>query len=998
MMSPDGFEPLPPQQFWELVAQKKSETSSLEERLLIAQAEGLSANLRRQLAFVGPEAIFEFQALGVKRYANDAYDRSKAAHARNADEAVALCADADQWLAHGIYLMPARLRAGVETRHASPGRWYDIPKSHGTTDSDVEARLILAVDFDVKRPSATSATEEEMQRSVRVAGNAWNYLAHHLGESSLAYLHSGNGRQIHIALDAIPADDVSKNALAGLLTGLAHLFNTAEVSVDEKLFDAKRILPACGTLKKKGTGDSAERPHRRTAIVTPENPTRVPLEKIIELARTLWDAADANGRTAIESSFGIRPRSTTNVLTAPRNPGSPFDIVNAVDPQTVVEWLGLYNAGGEIVCPGCGETSGVAVLNRGLKCHHNRCKDRGRNGFRSNVDLVAEVHRVAPREAVSEISDRFNLNLPAPSPPAPEKSYSEEWLPPLGERLADSVIRAERRANGVETPVPLPWDLLNPHFGGGLWPGLHVICSTTGSGKTALVLQVCKHSAEQDVPVAYVGLEMDDLQFDLRVVAEHAKAKWSDLYTGQADEKTLAYARGAALEIIQKNLPLHPINRNPMSWPASKIRLLATAMREKYPEQNGPGSRPLLIVLDYLQIVGPEESEDGKYKTLDLRERIGRAAYALREAATSFNISILIVASIARDKYGLWPMMLSAELQGSFNGKEIVDRRITSPDALVGLGKESGEIEYSADSVSVLSRVPGTFVEGVGDSVVFATAKGRATGARWSPMHFTGYRYEPSRDGGSSVMTEIEKTSRVKEQKKLQKEEERRQEEEATTQKKNATLSAREQQRARDRDVCLRIITQTPGIGTRDLRTRMTDELGGCSRERTEEAVFYCEKNSYIKVDRINPKALRHYPSTDREMCVMGDQKSPRTPLVGAPHAPHGGVANSESATRATRDLSHGKDNGERVAEASATRATPAQNGKDATELHEKRAKARGWGSERTASPGELARAKDDWKTLQKVAMDGDDPRAWATEQGWDKDRIRFAETCGGPT
>ena len=86
-----------------------------------------------------------------------------------------------------------------------------------------------------------------MQRSVRVAQSAWSYLAHHLGESSLAYLHSGNGRQIHIALDAIPVTDQSKSACAGLLVGLAHLFNTPEVSVDEKLFDAKRILPACGT-------------------------------------------------------------------------------------------------------------------------------------------------------------------------------------------------------------------------------------------------------------------------------------------------------------------------------------------------------------------------------------------------------------------------------------------------------------------------------------------------------------------------------------------------------------------------------------------------------------------------------------------------------------------------------------------------------------------------------------------------------------------------------
>lgn len=458
-----GSEKISRTEFWKLVVHERRSAEAevlpidgtLEERLRLAQNQGLAPNLRRQLAFVGPnEHVFEFQALGVKRYPSDTFDRSKAAHARGPEEAVAICNEADGWLAHGIYLMPARLRPGVESRHASPGRWFDIPKGGGTTDSDVEARIILAVDFDVLRPSGISATEEEMQRSVRVAQNAWSYLAHHLGESSLAYLHSGNGRQIHVALDSIAVNDQSKSALSGLLAGLAHLFNTPEVVVDEKLYDAKRILPACGTMKKKGAAGVAERPHRRTAIVAPENPTRVPLDKLVELARHIWEGADQDGRSAIESAFGIRPRSTSNVLAAPRNPGSPFDIAKAVDPQRVAEWLGLYNARGDVVCPGCGETSGVAVLNKGLKCHHNRCKDRGLRGFRNNVELVAEVHRITAKEAVVEIGERFGLDLrfrsdpqqppPVAAQPAPTQQQQQQPTP-------------EQPATAAPAPAPAPF-------------------------------------------------------------------------------------------------------------------------------------------------------------------------------------------------------------------------------------------------------------------------------------------------------------------------------------------------------------------------------------------------------------------------------------------------------------------------------------------------------------------------------------------------------------
>lgn len=1033
------------------------DAGSLEERLAAAQAQGLAANLRRQLAFVGSaERVFEFQALGVRRYANDSFDKSRAAHARSLDDAVALCADADNWIAHGIYVLPARLRPGVETRHVAPGRWYDVPKGGGTTDSDVEARLVLAVDFDVKRSSAISATEEEVQRSVRVAQSAWSYLAHHLGESSLAYLHSGNGRQIHVALDAIPATDSARRAVSGLLAGLAHLFNTPEVSVDEKLSDAKRILPACGTVKKKGAPGVDERPHRRTAIVTPESPTRVPLQKLTELANTIWESATAEGRAAIEKAAGVKlqPPPPSVVSAIQPNPESPFAQANEVDPQAVAEWLGLYNARGEVVCPGCGETEGVSVINHGLKCFHNRCQDKGRDGFRTNVDLVMEVYRLtASKDAVIAISERFGLNLvvgrpthsqvtaqatTTTTPPATQDEL-DTWAPSIGEHLKTSVARAVRRAVGIEKPVPLPWPELKEHFGGGLWPGVHVLCSGTGVGKTAAVLQVCMHAAaESDVPTAYVGLEMDDLQFDLRIVGERAKLRWSDLYTGQSNQDALKHAATVAVELAdrEKKIPLHPVNRNPMAWPASSVQRLAAALRQKYPEDppsdtmnsGGPGSRPILIVLDYLQIIGPEEGEDGKYKTLDLRERIGRAAYALREVATKHNIAILVVASVARDKYGLWPMVMNAELQWDYDGSKIVNRRVTIPDVLVGLGKESGEIEYGADSVSVLARVPDTYVDGQGESVVFATAKGRATGARWSPMHFTGFRYEPARDGGDAVVEALSKADRAKEQKRVQKEEEKRQVEADVTQRRTAAADAKEQQRVRDRDACLRVVADYPGVGARQLRASMAAMLGGCGKDRADEAIAYCIDVSHtVCVDRTNAKDLKHYPnggSTPQIVvgqnypgCVMGGPKNPPIPPSdGATRATPGVDGETDSATPATPIPSYSNYSTERVAEGRATHpphqktpATPghsdadAQVEADSTVLFgleesawRSEGKSLGWSEARLGRARALAKhrqskAHADAVALHQVQLRGEDPRAWATEHGWPDDRTRDA-------
>ena len=440
----------------------------------------------------------------------------------------------------------------------------------------------------------------------------------------------------------------------------------------------------------------------------------------------------------------------------------------------------------------------------------------------------------------------------------------------------------------------------------------------------------------------------------------------------------------------------------------------------------GPGSRPLLIVLDYLQIIGPEEGEDGKYKTLDLRERIGRAAYAMREVATAHNIAILVVASVARDKYGLWPMVMNAELQWEMDGTKVVGRRVGIPDILVGLGKESGEIEYGADSVSVLSRVPDTYVDGQGESVVFVTAKGRATGARWTPMHFTGFRYEPARDGGEAVLEALQRADKGKEQKRAQKEEDKRRAEEEVAQRRASAEASREQQRTRDRDACLRVVSQYPGIGSRQLRASMAAVLGGCGKDRADDAITYCENVSHtITIDRSNPKDLKHYPagrpapygeppdgdpSTDR--CVMsGPKKSPIPPMCGAPHATPGGVAEPQSATPATPAVSDGNDAGNVWREPPATPATPppprvssendVETDADALfELDESEwrsfTSARGWSVKRTGAARSLAkprqdRARADAVALGRAAAQGEDPRAWATERGWDDARIRAA-------
>jgi len=748
---------------------------------------------------------------------------------------------------------------------------------------------------------------------------------------------------------------------------MASLFDVEQqVTVDTKLFDAKRILPACGTGKKKGAPGIAERPHRRTAIVAPVEPVRLTLEQLRELGRKLWNDTNDAGRSLIADAYGIKMNGSVQPITA--NPDSPFAKANTIEPQRVAEWLGLYDSSGSVVCPGCGETSGVNVLKFGLKCHHNRCQGKGRNGFRTNVDLVAEVHRVEPIDAAKELGKQFGFEAnftqqsqapalspapqqPPPSSPTPGVSFAPVVQLPayelrtIAEILPKSVDRADRRARGIEKPVPLPWKSLLGQYGGGYWPGVHYLCSGTGIGKTAAALQIALNAAMAQVPTAYVGLELEDVQIGMRLVSERARIPWSKLYTGQADQWQLEQARAASLAMMEMNLPLHPVFASPRGWPAKELSRLCQAMRARYPEPDGPGSRPMLLIVDFLQIIGREANAQGRMP--DMRELISDAAYYARDVASSQNVAVLVISSIARDKY---TTLANATQQAGITfdiddkGRPIF-RRLKNPDALVGLGKESGDIEYSGDSVSVIARAPND------NGIFWITAKGRATGAEWSPMVFTGYRYEEPLDEGVEFAGSLKSLTKRRED------------------AQQAVAQQKLDRATEDAISTVLYVVRNPDAGVRAVRFILGDDP---KRWNAAIAVLGAGlvqipapkkgMKSTLRVDLSKlPQAVRQRVDENFGSQSQGSQgrgvdvnrgQNPRSPDRGQNRGVDGGLGGTPSTSTVPRSGSttESVDRGDR-------------------------------------SPRS---AEEDADELQTRPL-GTDPAAWATEKDWDDDRIQRA-------
>ena len=268
---------------------------------------------------------------------------------------------------------------------------------------------------------------------------------------------------------------------------------------------------------------------------------------------------------------------------------------------------------------------------------------------------------------------------------------------PIGGALDRAFDLMERRADGRDKPVPLPWPKVETVLGGGLWRGLHILVGNTGSGKSQWALQAALHAAKAGVPALYIGLELDDESLATRVAGLHTRRKWSRLMLGE-DGDEVGRVREECAELAE--LPLYLETAGPNGWSYDRLAPRARALLERHP---GPvectpdnPSRPALVVLDFLQIM----SGDGD----DLRQMIKRAVYAGRAVAQQHNVAVLMVSSTSRENYGLLDNVPPTRTATGQAPKWWKPLGTGHPGRLIGLGKESGEVEYAADSVLVLGN------------------------------------------------------------------------------------------------------------------------------------------------------------------------------------------------------------------------------------------------------------------------------------------------------
>lgn len=255
---------------------------------------------------------------------------------------------------------------------------------------------------------------------------------------------------------------------------------------------------------------------------------------------------------------------------------------------------------------------------------------------------------------------------------------------PVKNILADAMERMEARQRGdvLEGSVLTGFTDLDAMLGGLRGSELIILAARPGLGKTACAMNIAEHVAiDQQLPVLFVSLEMSSMELGDRLLCSVARVNSHRLRNGTIsgeDRRSLVEKAGFISEA-----PLH-IDDSP------SMRMSEIASSARRVSRRGGLS---LIVVDYLQLIEPDNSRDVR------QEQVAKIARRLKGLAREMNVPVLCLAQLNR------------QTESSKDNEPKLSHL-----------RESGAIEQDADVVMFVHR-PEYFVNGDAKQAVEGQAK-----------------------------------------------------------------------------------------------------------------------------------------------------------------------------------------------------------------------------------------------------------------------------------
>lgn len=201
---------------------------------------------------------------------------------------------------------------------------------------------------------------------------------------------------------------------------------------------------------------------------------------------------------------------------------------------------------------------------------------------------------------------------------------------------------------------------------------LVIIAARPSVGKTAFALNLVRHVIlEEDLPVLFFSLEMSRIELAERLLCCQSRVDSHRVRKGHLNSEDIQKLMDANDVLRKARLYIDDVPQRNM------LQIAATARRLNKREEKRGGLR--LIVIDYLQLIEPENRRDPR------QEQVAQISRRLKFLARELNIPVIALAQVNR----------ASE-----------DRQDHKP-RLSDL-RESGSIEQDADTCMMLHR-PGKF-------------------------------------------------------------------------------------------------------------------------------------------------------------------------------------------------------------------------------------------------------------------------------------------------
>jgi replicative DNA helicase len=198
----------------------------------------------------------------------------------------------------------------------------------------------------------------------------------------------------------------------------------------------------------------------------------------------------------------------------------------------------------------------------------------------------------------------------------------------------DARLRGEHVEGGVETHFK---DFDN--MTGGLHNGeLIILAARPSMGKTALAMNIAEQVAMKGKsPVLFVSLEMSSIELADRLLCSVAKVNGSRLRNGTITSEDRTRLVQKAVEISQA--PLY-VDDSP-SRTVSEIAAVARRITQQE-KQKTPSRRLGLIVIDYLQLIDPDNAKDPR------QEQVAKIARRLKMLSREQQVPVLCLSQLNR--------------------------------------------------------------------------------------------------------------------------------------------------------------------------------------------------------------------------------------------------------------------------------------------------------------------------------------------------------------